>query len=119
MSAIKVLATTAGKVDIFAMTKSTPPQQRSMGRHTRGAGRQQLLLSFSSSLIALQGAQVTLGVWIVTGAGKILKCLPLITFAVTANSADDVGLRRDRQLLPDQKMQIRASLLCCSCVSMN
>jgi len=37
----------------FAMTNSTPAHQRSMGRHTCGAGRQQLLLSSSSSLLAL------------------------------------------------------------------
>ncbi len=94
----------------FAMSESTPPQQRSMGRHTCGAGRQQILLSSSSSLIALQGAQVALGVWIMTGGAKILKCLPLITFAVTANSVDDVGPRRERQLLPNQNRQKRASL---------
>jgi len=35
------------------MTNSTPAHQRSMGRHTCGAGRQQLLLSSSSSLLAL------------------------------------------------------------------
>jgi hypothetical protein len=102
----------------FAMTKNTPPQQRSMGRHTCGAGRQQLLLSSSSSLVALQGAQVTLGVWIVTGGAKILKCLPLIIFAVTANSLSDVRPRRERQPLANQNTQSRASLLCCSCVSM-
>ncbi|DBB11050.1 TPA: hypothetical protein ACH3X3_15261 [Trebouxia sp. C0006] len=92
-----------------------------MGRHTCGAGRQQLLFSSSSSLIALQGAQITLGVWIVTGGAKILQCLPLIIFAVTANSLSDVSPRRQRQPLANQNTQSRASLLCCryppSCVS--